>query len=97
MKEQLTEINITRENGELLANISFDEMNVINADGIVVGLNYGTAKRFQDFGGEIYVVEPDVYEATATLTVDTDDFVKKLEEVKSLLEGLTIDVEIKVD
>lgn len=55
MKEQLTEINITRENGELLASINFDSMNVINADDVVVRMNYGKPKEFEDKAGVVYI------------------------------------------
>ena len=57
MKEQLTEINITKENGELLASINFDVMNVINPEGVVVRMNYGKPKGFEDRDGKIYIKE----------------------------------------
>ena len=57
MKEQLTEINITKENGELLSSINFDSMNVINADDVVVRMNYGKPKEFEDKAGVVYIKE----------------------------------------
>ena len=60
MKEQLTEINVTRENGELLASINFDTMDVINPEGVIVRLNYGKPKGVDDFeivDGIVYIKE----------------------------------------
>lgn len=57
MKEQLTEINVTKENGELLASINFDAMDVINPEGVIVRLNYGKPKDFEDKDGKIYIKE----------------------------------------
>lgn len=60
MKEQLTEINITKENGELLASINFDAMNIINGEDVVVRLNYGKPKGVDDFevvDGRVYIKE----------------------------------------
>lgn len=60
MKEQLTEINVTKENGELLASINFDTMDVINPEEVVVRLNYGKPKGVDDFeiaDGRVYIKE----------------------------------------
>ena len=60
MKEQLTEINVTKENGELLASINFDTMDVINQEGVIVRLNYGKPKGVDDFeivDGRVYIKE----------------------------------------
>ena len=58
MKKQLTEINIAKENGELLASINFDSMDVIDADDVVVRLNYGAPKGVEDYkvvDGKVYI------------------------------------------
>lgn len=57
MKKQLTEINVTKENGELLTSINFDTMNVINTDDVVVRFNYGAPKNFIDVEGKIHIEE----------------------------------------
>lgn len=60
VKEQLTEINVTKENGELLASINFDTMDVINPEGVIVRLNYGKPKGVDDFeivDGRVYIKE----------------------------------------
>lgn len=59
MKEQLTEINITKDDGELLASINFDEINVIAQDDVIVRMNYGKPKMFEDRDGKIYIEESD--------------------------------------